>query len=575
MSLIDLKTKLKINFRFYLLLFLTGSLIYWAVLLANHLSVAYLWLLGPAAVCGVLSYLEHRRLERRKLVAKLRREWGIKELRRQRNFAEIAGLFEQAHQSDGAIDDRTWHDLNLDLVFSQLDRTFTWPGSQWLYQLLRSPEIDDMAKTQTRARIISVFQNNAKQREDVQIILSSMDTRIGSGLCSLIWDTPDVQRIHPRWLYGVMFLLALLSPFLLLLGVRYFITIILVFQVNMYLHFRVQKAVKSHFEGVRSLGQLIRVSRKLAVLKGEGYGELQAKIRSSLAEVNQFTRIVRFVGVETTDPFAAMFQQYFTIFLLAEVRGFYKALDFVRDHRMALQELFEAVGELDAMQAVASYRSSLAYYCEPVFINESRLTLEEAYHPLLSEPVSNSIEVRDRGILITGSNMSGKSTFLRTVGLNVLLAQTIATCTSQSYQACPLRLLTSIGRSDNVVEGKSYYLEEALSVLRILEAINDRITTLVIFDELYRGTNSEERIFAARRVMEFLARRNAFVFMATHDLELTDLLADSYASMHFSERVGELGLEFDYKLKEGPATTKNAIALLRYLGYPGEITDQS
>lgn len=171
--------------------------------------------------------------------------------------------------------------------------------------------------------------------------------------------------------------------------------------------------------------------------------------------------------------------------------------------------------------------------------------------------------------------MSGKSTFLRTVGLNVLLAQTIATCTSQSYQACPLRLLTSIGRSDNVVEGKSYYLEEALSVLRILEAINDRITTLVIFDELYRGTNSEERIFAARRVMEFLARRNAFVFMATHDLELTDLLADSYASMHFSERVGELGLEFDYKLKEGPATTKNAIALLRYLGYPGEITDQS
>jgi len=95
----------------------------------------------------------------------------------------------------------------------------------------------------------------------------------------------------------------------------------------------------------------------------------------------------------------------------------------------------------------------------------------------------------------------------------------------------------------------------------------------VILDELYRGTNSEERIFAARRVLEYLIRRNALVLAATHDLELTSLLAKEYTSLHFSERVGALGLEFDYKLKEGPATTRNAVALLRHLGYPKEITD--
>ena len=113
-----------------------------------------------------------------------------------------------------------------------------------------------------------------------------------------------------------------------------------------------------------------------------------------------------------------------------------------------------------------------------------------------------------------------------------------------------------------------------MSVLRVIEVVDDGAATLVIFDELYRGTNSEERIFAAQRVLEYLVRRNALVFVATHDLELTGLLADSYTSFHFSERVGPLGLEFDYKLKEGPATTRNAIALLRYLGYPEEITDQ-
>ena len=289
--------------------------------------------------------------------------------------------------------------------------------------------------------------------------------------------------------------------------------------------------------------------------------------------VKGFRRIVRYVGTESTDPLTYMFQQYFTIFYLAEVRGFYRALDFIKENRKPLQQLFLAVGEIDALQSVASYRASLDYYCEPEFTQGRGLELKEAYHPLLAEPVPNSVQIGGRGILITGSNMSGKSTFLRTVGVNVLLAQSIATCLARRYRGCPLRLLTSIGRADNIIEGKSYYLEEALSVLRVIEALSDRLTALVIFDELYRGTNSEERIFAARRVLEYLVRRNALVLTATHDLELTSLLAEHYDSFHFSERVGALGLEFDYKLKKGPATTKNAIALLRYLGYPKETTD--
>jgi len=204
------------------------------------------------------------------------------------------------------------------------------------------------------------------------------------------------------------------------------------------------------------------------------------------------------VGVESTDPLLYMFQQYVTIFYLAEVRGFFRSLSFIDENRDALQRLFLVVGEIDALQSAASFRASLAYYCQPEFVEANGLTLEEAYHPLLSDPVPNSIEVSDRGILITGSNMSGKSTFLRTVGVNVLLAQSIYTCLAKEYRSCPLRLLTSIGRADNVIEGKSYYLEEALSILRVIEALNEELTTLVILDELYRGTNSEERIFAAR-----------------------------------------------------------------------------
>ena len=564
---------LKQNASLYGLLLLTAVLVYLAVLLGSHVSPQYLWLLVPGAVSACLSYLEYRRLQRKKLVTRLRAQWGTKELKKDRDFQQIAALFEQSPKPETVIDDRTWQDLTMDVVFSRLDRTLTWPGLQALYRILRLPEVNNLDQLRQRDKVIAGFQTNAKVREDVQVILSGMEARIGSGLCTLIWNTPHLKPLHPMLLYNLLFVAALFSPLLVLISPRYAVFIILLFQLNMYLHFKVQKEIRAHFEGVRALRQLISISKKLSQLDADFLGELSGTVRDALQQVRAFGKLVRHVGVESTDPLTSMFQQYFTIFYLAEVRGFYRALDFVVENQEALQQLFLAVGEIDALQSAASYRDSLDYYCQPEFGKVRCLELQGAYHPLLAQPVPNSISIGQRGILITGSNMSGKSTFLRTVGVNALLAQTIATCLAESYRGCPLRLITSIGRADNVVEGKSYYLEEALGVLRVIEAISAETATLVIFDELYRGTNSEERIFAARRVLEYLVRRNALVLVATHDLELTDLLEGEYTSFHFSERVGELGLEFDYKLKEGPATTKNAIALLRHLGYPQEITD--
>lgn len=102
------------------------------------------------------------------------------------------------------------------------------------------------------------------------------------------------------------------------------------------------------------------------------------------------------------------------------------------------------------------------------------------YHPLIQDPVPNSLTVGAQGILVTGSNMSGKSTFLRTVALNALFAQTIYTCLAKSYRSLFLKLFTSIGRSDNIIEGKSYYLVEAQSILRIIKAIDAETETAIM-----------------------------------------------------------------------------------------------
>jgi DNA mismatch repair ATPase MutS len=186
--------------------------------------------------------------------------------------------------------------------------------------------------------------------------------------------------------------------------------------------------------------------------------------------------------------------------------------------------------------------------------------------------VPNSITLAPRrGVLITGSNMSGKSTCLRTIGVTAVMAQTLHTCLAVEYAAPVFNVRSSIGRSDDLVSGKSYYIAEVESLLALVEASAGPAPHLFLLDELFRGTNAVERIAAGRAVLLELvsdAKRPSLhvVLAATHDGELVNLLPGSYSAVHFGDAVGADGLAFDYQLRPGPATTRNAIALLRIHG---------
>ncbi len=181
------------------------------------------------------------------------------------------------------------------------------------------------------------------------------------------------------------------------------------------------------------------------------------------------------------------------------------------------------------------------------------------------------------GVLVTGSNMSGKSTFLRTVGVNAVLAQTINTCLARAYDAPVYQVRSCIGRADDLIAGKSYYLVEVESVLALVRASEGAEPHLFIFDELFRGTNAVERIAAAEAVLGALIGdgKPHVVLAATHDGELVDLLRDSYVVCHFGDAVGPEGLVFDYRLTSGPATSRNAISLLKLNGAPETIVNRA
>ena len=233
----------------------------------------------------------------------------------------------------------------------------------------------------------------------------------------------------------------------------------------------------------------------------------------------------------------------------------------------------------------ASRRSALADRIGPRQISERlRQTTEltELRHPLVNNAVPNSIALQPgRGVLITGSNMSGKSTFLRTVGVNAILAQTIATCLAREYRAPIFHVRSCIGRSDDLLAGKSYYIVEVESLLELVRASDEATPHLFLLDELFRGTNAVERIAAGQAVLLKLLRapkgatKPHVVLAATHDQELVDLASGTFDAYHFGDSIGPGGLTFDHRLQRGPATTRNALALLRFHGAPETLLTQA
>ncbi|MGG7185870.1 MutS-related protein, partial [Clostridium butyricum] len=256
---------------------------------------------------------------------------------------------------------------------------------------------------------------------------------------------------------------------------------------------------------------------------------------------------------------------------------YYKISGKLIEKKDTILELYYLVGEIDALVSIAIYQSNNeGKYSKPKFIKETSLKIKDGVHPLLKNPVSNSIEISGKGVVLTGTNMSGKSTFLRMVSTNILFAQTFNFILGKEYEACFFNMVSSISPKDDIVNGKSYYLSEAESILRIIKASQKDIPVFCPIDEIFRGTNPIERIASSAEILRYLNKGNAICIVATHDREISDMLKENYDFYYFSEEVdSKSGLKFDYKLKRGVSKTRNAIKLLEYIGYPKEIIENS
>lgn len=560
--------KIIIIFFIVLTIVITGT----SVTLGLILNERFYFLIIASLPFVYLIIKRHQKIKRFQLIRLLRKKWGVADSRN-RNFLEISSYFNRTQVTEDKkymLDDRTWNDLDMDPVYSKIDRTLTAPGEQILYSILRKPHIKS-TELQKRNRLIKMFFQDQKLRERYQVAFMKLGKKGGDYLIDLLWgERPTANKYT-----SLYFLLICLLPAFIVLGILNFslawIGIIAILITNMVIHYRTKQRMYEHLTAIRYLGKIIRCATDLIEIKHPLLESYQKEAGHSISLVTPIARRTSLLGRETDNPIF----EYMNIIFLIEVRAFQSIIKVIEKYYEQLRQIFTIIGFMDSMISVASFRAGLKYFVEPEFTNSGPfLKIEEAVHPLIENPIPNSISVESGGVVITGSNMSGKTTFLKTIGINAVLAQTINTCLAKKYQSYFFNTLTLIGRADNVIEGKSYYFDEIQALLRIINSSDSKVTTLCLLDEIFRGTNSLERISASAEALLYLSRRNCVVFVTTHEHEITELVSKAYNNYHFSEDIRESeGISFSYKLLNGASISRNAIKLLRYVGYPDEISN--
>jgi hypothetical protein len=557
--------------------------------------------LGAIALVAVGSSL-HQRKKRRAVRDRLRADWG-----HPKNVARDLPLVASYHQAvsadgAGAVGDRTWQDLDLDAVFRFLDRTESSVGCQSLYHRLRSTahSPQDLAAFD---EIVEALRYDEETRLDVQIAVRALAGNSTFWLWSLVLEPieplPRWAVIYPLFAMAMALLIVLTAvlrgPFLLLAVVG--------LVGGAALRARFGRRLVPLMEPFADMVRLLAVAKRLGRLDRLPAG-MRARLAERLPALARLRRSAGWLGRAQTASLdlGGLAIEYLNLLFCLDANAAMIGARELRAHQADVHRVLLAVGELDAALSVASMRDGNDAWTRPVFApDDEPVVFTDVRHPLLRNAVANSVTLGPpAGLLVTGANMTGKSTFLRTVGVNVVLAQTINTVFASAYHAPWLSVESCISPTDDLQAGKSYYQAEVETLVAMLAATGSPGSRLYLFDELFRGTNTLDRIGAASAVLGYLVRRAApgrgtsdvaqgssraadvaqgfspvsanrcLVIAATHDLELVSLLPD-YAVVHFADQLTDAGLHFDYVLRPGPTTTRNAIALLGVLGAPKEV----
>jgi hypothetical protein len=524
------------------------------------------------------SYLVYRWLwsknSVREFQEKIRSEWGGRK-KASFNFDHISryavirggGGF---HRLTG----QTLLDMDFHEVFQLVDRTNSNVGQQYLYNRLMHPT-GSLEALRLLDEDAEYFRGAPEERLEIQKKLRQLSHNDAYYIVALLKETPLVL---PRWFNFVYVSLILLGGFLLLSIVEpvFLILALLPLAANMFVHYWNKENIFHFIRSIPQLSVLVQVSREInrreSRFHRHGVEEAIKRLKGDLSQSGMIDFFENGTLKGELAQLVAYCVELLKAAMLIEVFALIHVIGKLQRSRESIDLLFEYIGEIDVALSVASLRAGKLKTCKPELTADSNyFAAKEIYHPLIENSVPNDVLFSGKGILLTGSNMSGKTTLLRSILINSVLAQTIYTCFAERFESSVLKQFSSIRVDDNIFEGKSFYFEEVNQIGRLVQQAAEGGSNIFVIDEVFKGTNTLERVSAAKAILSYLNQGDNLVIVSTHDLELTFLLETEYELFHFSETIEGTEMTFDFKLKKGSLKTRNGIRIMEHCSFPQSI----
>lgn len=557
-------------------------------------------LLGLLLLVCIFGWWEKKRLKEH-CKRRLQKEYGQpltakKDLLRM----ECIPAYHRTHDDGKGIDDITWNDLGMDQIFARMNYTYSASGEEYLYHTLRTPA-DREEELLVREQEIRYFMEHEDKRRSLQMVFMRMGKTDQYSLYDYLEFLREAYGKRKVGL-AVWMPLCLIILSVILLFVKTgagLLMLVGVISYNIFCYFNQKGKLRPYLSGLQYLVRMISAGKAVGQINLEVCSGQMSEIREITKTFLPFIKRASFVFASEAgsgNPLEIL-RDYVNMVFHFDLIQLNAMLSMIECREEEIDRLNAALGYLETMIAVGSYRTFLTQnegYCIPEFMGADTKTAEDGktpgdgtksagiiqavidgYHPMLQHPVKNSYELYGP-MLLTGSNASGKSTFLKTMALNQLFAQTIHMACAKQFRTRFYRIYSSMSLTDDLSGGDSYFMVEIKAMKRIIEgSANEGKPVLCFIDEVLRGTNTVERIAASAQILKSLATQGVICVAATHDIELTMLLDQWYENYHFTETVDGQDITFSYRLLKGRADSRNAIRLLQVMGYDSELVEDA
>jgi MutS domain V len=463
-------------------------------------------------------------------------------------------------------------------LFELISCARTGPGESTLAQWFSAPA--NLEEALTRQEAIRELSPRLDLREDIAILGEDVRSGVHADAVAEWGARPPVG--FPTWLRGTAFALSLtaISTFLaFFFHLLPLFPFLLVLVCNLALMFALRERVERIMAGVETPAQDLRIlSLVLERLERESFDSARLRRINELLKTNGQPASKRIAGLqrwmEWLDSSDHLLVKIIRPVLLWNEQCSLAIETWRQKNGAHVGHWLRAVGEFEALSSLAALTFERPYWRFPDLLTESAIfEAKELRHPLLPHAtcVPNDVAVRDdlRLLIISGSNMSGKSTLLRAVGLNAVLAWAGAPVPAAQLRVSPLQVGASLRITDSLQDNRSRFYAEITRLRRIVDLSKQQPSALFLLDELLSGTNSHDRRIGASAIVRNLVENGAIGFITTHDLALAEIEQDLQghaANAHFEDRITDGKIEFDYRLRPGIVTRSNALALMRAVG---------